>query len=302
MFEATTHPLEFYARPGPMTDLGDHIELMEGLPTEISALCEIVQGNLLHIYWAERYGVELSEARKGEVEIRSAGEMLAHIRAVDDRPLTTPRSLEKRLVGNCRDFSTLLCSLLRHLGIPARARCGFGAYFEPVKNEDHWVCEYWRADEERWVQADAQLDDFQRRALQINFDPHDVPHDQFLSAGRAWQLCRAGQADPNHFGILDMWGLWFIRGNLVRDLAALNKMELLPWDCWGFMDKDEDAFTPDDMALLDRVAALTLEGNEAFAEVRATYENEERLRVPAVIRSYTAAGVQAVDIRSMGVD
>jgi hypothetical protein len=296
MLEPTTHPLEYYAHPGLMTDPGEQVGLLEGLPPEIPALCQVVQGNLLHIFWAERYGVELSEVRKQEAEIRSVAGMLTRIRSVDDCPLTIPRPLEERLVGNCRDFTTMLCALLQHRGIPARARCGFGTYFERGKYVDHWVCEYWKAKEGRWVMVDAQLDEFQCQALQIAFDPHDVPHDQFLTGGKAWGLCRAGQADPEHFGIFDMWGLWFIRGNLVRDLAALNKMELLPWDCWGLIDKDEETLTPDDMALLDHVAALTQADNEVFAEVRAIYENEDRLRVPSVIRSYTASGIRTVDV------
>jgi hypothetical protein len=28
-------------------------------------------------------------------------------------------------------------------------------------------------------------------------------------------------------------GLWFMAGSVVRDLAALNKREMLPWDYWG---------------------------------------------------------------------
>ena len=74
----------------------------------------------------------------------------------------------------------------------------------------------------RWVQADAQMDALQRGALQLPFDPLDVPRDQFITGGHAWQLCCAGQADPEAFGIHDMHGLWFVRGNLVRDVAALK--------------------------------------------------------------------------------
>jgi hypothetical protein len=301
MSEPHTDPLEYYARPGPMTDLSAHAALLEDLPTEISALSEVVQGNLLHIFWAERYGIELSDERKQEVQLRSAAEMLARIGVVDDRPLTVPRPLEKRLVGNCRDFSTLLCALLRYRGAPARARCGFGAYFEPGKYIDHWVCEVWNADAGRWARVDAQLDALQRRALQIQFDPCDVPHDQFLAGGRAWQLCRAGQADPETFGIFDMWGLWFIRGDLVRDVASLNKMELLPWDGWGLIDRHDEDITPDDLALLDRVAALTAGHNDTFAEVRRIYQGNDLLRVPSVIRSYTETGVETIDLARMAV-
>ena len=35
----------------------------------------------------------------------------------------------------------------------------------------------------------------------IGFDPFDVPRDQFVVGGRAWQLCRAGEADPDTFGL-----------------------------------------------------------------------------------------------------
>jgi hypothetical protein len=273
-------PLRYYARSGPTTDPGGHADLFDGLPTEIPALCQAVQGLLLHIFWAERYGVELSEERKQEVDIRRVSHKLTRIRELDDRPLTVERSLERKLVGNCRDFSVLLCAMLRHQGVPARARCGFGAYFTPGKYEDHWVCEYWNEDEERWVMVDAQLDALQRQVLGIPFDPCDVPRDQFLVGGKAWHMCRAGEADPDHFGIFDLHGMWFVRGNLVRDLLALNKVEILPWDGWGLIAKRDEELTPDDMVLLDRIAELTMTDAPPFREARAIYEKDERVHLP----------------------
>ncbi len=70
-----------------------------------------------------------------------------------------------------------------------------------------------------------QLDAFQCAELKIAFDPLDVPRDQFIVGGQAWKLCRSGQADPDQFGIFDMHGLWFVRGDFLRDVAALNKTE-----------------------------------------------------------------------------
>ena len=280
MSEDTTNSLAYYARPGIMTDPKEYAGQLDGMPTEIPALCEVVQGLLLHIFWAERYGLELTEERKQEVNIRTVQGKLAQILALSDQPLTTARSLEQRLVGNCRDFSVLLCAILRHQGVPARARCGFGAYFSPGRFEDHWVCEYWHADEGRWVLVDAQLDAFQRQTLDIQFDPLDVPRDQFLVGGKAWQMCRAGQANPDHFGIFDMHGMWFIRGDLVRDFLALNKVEILPWDGWGELITDEPSLSAEETAWFDRLAALTLAGNEAFSEIRSLYENDVRLHMP----------------------
>jgi hypothetical protein len=77
--------------------------------------------------------------------------------------------------------------------------------------------------------------------------------------------------------------LWFIAGNVLRDLASLNRMEMLPWDVWGTMDMNDEALTGEKKALIDRVAALTLGGDDAFADVRAIYESDERLRVPPVV-------------------
>ena len=109
--------------------------------------------------------------------------------------------------------------------------------------------------------VDAQLDARQRELFRIAFDPLDVPREQFLVAGDAWQRCRAGKADPSAFGILDMHGLWFIAGNVIRDVAALNNHEMLPWDVWGAMARTDAEV---DIAFIDRLAALTVEPDAPF--------------------------------------
>lgn len=289
MSQVVPDVLAYYAQPGPFTTLPPTpaiTALLTGLPTTIPEIVNAVQGNLLHIFWAERYGVQLSDERRAEVQIRPAAERLERIYAADPAPLTTPRPVDQRSVGNCRDFSVLTVALLRHLGIPARARCGFGTYFLPGHYEDHWVVEYWHADEARWVMLDAQLDQFQQDALEIDFDPLDMPPGKFVTGGRAFQMCHHEGADPDKFGIFDMHGLWFIVGDMVRDIAALNKMELLPWDCWGMLTVEGEDHSDEALAYLDRIAALTLAGNESFADLRAFYDAEEHVRVPPVIVSY----------------
>ena len=54
--------------------------------------------------------------------------------------------------------------MLRHRRIPARLRCGFAAYFDRGRWEDHWICEYWRPAEGRWCRVDAQLDEISQAA------------------------------------------------------------------------------------------------------------------------------------------
>jgi len=276
----TNDPLQYYSTHSIMTDPGEYRHLFDVLPNDIPSLCGVVQGLILHAHWAERYGIQVSEERQEqETNLRKITRQLARIMEQDGSPLTVARPLEKRIIGTCRDFSLFLTAFLRHQGIPARARCGFGTYFMPGKSEDHWTCQYWNTDEARWVSVDAQIDQFQQNALNIGFDTHDMPGGKFLSAGQAWQLCRAGEADPQIFGIFDMHGMWFIAGNLVRDLLSLNKIELLPWDVWGMMAEfKQEKLSQEYMEEMDHVAALTLAGNEAFPEIRALYENEGRLR------------------------
>jgi hypothetical protein len=293
MSELFTH----YSRYGPITDPGNQQDVFKDLPRALSELCRVVQGLLLHVLWAERYGIAPSEERKLEVNIRYVERILRKMQEIQSGPLTVARELEKRALGNCRTFSVLLTSILQHQGIPARARCGFGKYFVPGWHEDHWVCEYWNDSEERWILVDAQLDEFQIQELKVTFDPTDVPRDQFFVAGKAWSCCRDGEADPEKFGIFDMHGLWFIRGNLVRDVAALNKVELLPWDIWGLMDRQDGELSAAEMDLLDQVAAMTYDQVD-FEGIRSVYKENRDLTVPSIIKSYSQSKMLLVDLTS----
>lgn len=293
MSSVHSDPIDFYAKHGPISAPGRFAHLLEELPVNIDKLCSAVQGVLIHVFWAERYGVNLPDTRSNEVNMRHVDRIIGCIQELEAGGLSAQRPPDKRFAGNCRTFSVLLSAILRQHGVPSRARCGFANYFEANRSVDHWVCEYWDEDKKRWIRVDAQLDEFQRRELGLIFDPLDVPRDQFLAAGRAWIDCREGRSDPDSFGVFDMKGLWFVRGNLVRDVAALNKTELLPWDGWGLIDCLDVDITDEGMVLLDRAAALTAE-NVDFEQVQLLYCNEEDFRVPEVIKSYTNDGTIAV--------
>ena len=283
--------LVYFATPAPLTDLAAHAARVRALPDGVAELCRVVQGLVVHPFLAHLYGLRPEAIRLDELETRPAAAMIDRIVTLDPRPLAEPRPPEGRFVGNCRHFTVLLCAFLRARGVPARARCGFGAYFAPSRFEDHWVCEVWDAERRGWVLVDAQLDAVQRHALGIRFDPLDVPRTEFVVAGDAWRRCRDGRVDPERFGILDLRGLWFVRGNLVRDLAARAKRELLPWDGWGLMAtrRESDAA---ELALLDRVAELTQAGDEQLPELLRLQEAEPGLRLPRVVVSFNLGGAE----------
>ncbi len=139
MPETIADVLSYYTQQGIITEPGEQAGLFEGLPRDIPSLCQVVQGVMLHVFWAEQYGVKLSDERRAEVQLRHVSRRLARIHELAPLPLAIPRPPEERSVGNCRDFSTLLCSILRSQGVPARTRCGFGTYFIPDHYEEHWV-------------------------------------------------------------------------------------------------------------------------------------------------------------------
>ena len=281
----------YFATPGPLTDLDRHRDRVRRLPNGVADLCRVVQGLVVHPFLAHLYDVPPSAVRLEELEIRTAADMVTHIMKLDPRPLLEARPPERRFVGNCRHFSVLLCAFLRAQGIPARARCGFAGYFEAPRFTDHWVCEVWDAARGDWRLVDAQIDTIQREAMRPAFDPLDVPRNQFLVAGAAWQRCRTGEADAQAFGIMDLRGLWFVRGNVVRDLAALTKRELLPWDGWGLMATQADS-SASELALLDQVAALTQDADGRHDELLRVQSSEPGLRVPPTVISFNLNGAK----------
>lgn len=265
--------LAFYTRPVTSR----HAALFDALPDDVASLARVVPGLMLHQHIGPAYGEPIAPQRLAEAQLRAVDDILASVLEHDGAALSLERPLSKRAIGVCRHFSLLLVAMLRHKSIPARARCGFGSYFETGKFIDHWVAEYWNG--ARWVMVDAQMDAVQRALFRIDFDPLDVPRDRFLVAGDAWAQCRAGKADPDAFGILDMHGWAFIAGNIVRDVAALNNVAMLPWDVWGAMPQLGE--TPE-FATFDAWAELSREPDAHFAQLRALYETDA-VKVPPVV-------------------
>jgi hypothetical protein len=104
--------------------------------------------------------------------------------------------------------------------------------------------------------------------------------------------CRAGAADPERFVVapdllFPMTRSWpYLVHNLIHDLAALNKHEMVLWDAWGLADRDD--LSADQLDLLDRVAEATASGQSSLADLRALYDLDE-FRVPPVVTSYSPA-------------
>lgn len=260
-------------------DAGARARLFDGLPDDVAGLAGMIQGLLIHEHMVDTYGVTLSDRQRGEPHVRGVEAMLESIIAHDPRPLSRARPPNERFAGCCRHFTTMLVAMLRHKGIEARARCGFATYFTKGLFVDHWVAEYFDAARRRWVLVDAEIDPRLRELFGIDFDTLDVPRDRFLVAGEAWRRCRDGEADPGTFGVLDMFGLWFVASNVIRDVTALADRPMLPWDVWGAMTLvDADI----DTGLIDRLAISSRAPDADPAALRAACD-DPRVRVPGTV-------------------
>ena len=276
--------LDYYAAPGRFTSVDDG-ELPTG---DIGEVVATVQGLLIYDVVAEAfYGVDLPPYQAEAIHERDSARLLAMVRTVDPRPLGDPRPPGRRVGARCHAFSRLTVTLLRSAGVPARARCGFGAYFRPGWLEDHWVAELWNPAVERWQMADAQLDETWRAMIGFTGDPLAITSSEFVTAGHAWQAWRRGDLDAGRCGLsaIDEHGAHWIAHNLRLDLASLNKVEMLPWDVWGAGWEPGDQPTEAVLQLFDRVAELTVDPDARFADLRAIYETDTSLRMDGTVFS-----------------
>ena len=258
----------FFAAPGPTSDLSPYTDRIDVLPDNPAALGEVVRGLLLHDFDAEMRRIEFSPERDG-MRTFGAGPTLDRVVQLDSASLVEARPENERLIGYCYHFALLHCALLRAKGTPARTRCGFAAYLIAGKWTDHWVVEFW--DGQQWRLTDPQ----------VGLD--ELSSEHFRTGVDAWQLCRAGDADPFDHGIGDLWGWDELRGSLVNDIGSLNKVEIGDWDwCMALQVEPLDQPSADIDDRLDAIADLAGRG-APLRELHTSFEQDTMIRPPAAI-------------------
>jgi Transglutaminase-like superfamily len=287
-----------YERSGLLTAIDDDVAaLLVDLPDDPVQICGFAQGLLvLPDIAAAR---DIPEERLDERSIRPASEILRVAATLDPRPFAERRGVGSRVVGTCRHFAVVSCALLRHRGIAARARCGFASYFVEGSHVDHWVVELRPTGSDRWVRVDPEILGFG-----LVPDPADLAPGAFFTGGEAWALVREGGADPSTFGVHgvpEAWGVAEIRGNAVRDLAALNKVEVLPWDEWGRMEASYAGTSGRDYDdLMDAISAVT--ASDDIGAIADLYSTED-LPVPsALLATWNPAGSSSEPSTATGPD
>jgi hypothetical protein len=264
-----------YAAAGPLTTISAaHAAALDGLPTTGFEICNLVRHLVIQPHDAKKLGV--AEDRFAENQFRSTDSIVGALLALNPAPLTVAREPAQRVIGTCRHFAVLAGALLRYRGIPAKVRCGFGTYFQAGKGLDHWVTEY--RENDRWVRIDPET-----LGSSVVPNPGDLAEGEFLTGGEAWIAFREGRIDAMQFGVpgTENFGPGEIRGNAIRDLACLNKVEMLPWDEWGRMTDSYQGKTGADYDELMDTLATVCAGNDEDAAAKL-YASQD-LTVPAAL-------------------
>ncbi|GIM90489.1 transglutaminase domain-containing protein [Paractinoplanes toevensis] len=256
-----------YTRQTRFSDPRRHAALFDPLPADPDGIGAVVRNLAVH-YRAS--GIDFPPDRLTEIDSRWVDRMLDADRSRHSTPLAEPRPPSERIVGCCRDFTLLTVAALRHKGIPARSRVGFGDYFDPTFHIDHVITEYW--DGARWIATDSQMDLPDVRLSEGGLRP----------AAQVWAAYRRGEIDVDTFGVgpdlpAELRGAAFVRNYVIYELAHRRGDELLLWDVWG----DVSLTLGDNLGLIDEIADLlqSADAGDRSAERKLAdlYASEPRL-------------------------
>lgn len=281
----------YYTQQSSFTDPGEYATVWDQVEPTPPAMKAAIQPLLFHYRAHGDYAENgIAPERITEADLRYSGDMLARINEMEPIVPGQQRNPSHRMVGCCRDWALLFVSLARHHGFAARSRVGFANYFADGWWIDHTIAEVWDEREQRWRLVDSELPDGFKPASGEAFEPIDIPRDRFLPGLDAWRLVRSGEllADPfvvaPEIEIPELRGIPYLWHNVVQDLAALNRHEMVLWDVWGI---DLEPVNDQGAMLLDMVAA-----SKTLAEWQQHFAREE-FSVPAQVLSFSPANPES---------
>ncbi len=245
--------IAYFVAQSSFTDPGEYAELFSVLPKDAEAIRTVIQG--LFLDQKERYKYPIVNERLLDSHSHCIQGVIKSVLSWNKAPLNEAREIPDRFLASPHDYANLFCSMARSQGIAARKRVGFDA------KGSYELAEYW--DGQAWKQIDVA----------------GLMTGEFVPAAKAWQECRKG-ADAAAFG-----GLEAVRCALMLDLAAMNKIELLAWDRYGWMLRPFEDFSDKAWNTLDKAAELLL-GDDIEA-LQALYNSEEGIEVPRIVKCDT---------------
>jgi hypothetical protein len=252
--------LSFYRQYDPYSDPTSYDSLYEGLRDDLTSLCALIKKQLIHPSQLKRYGDRVPKTAKGEDgRFPSVRRMLPELLQRNPAGLVMEREPHESLFVSCRNHALLLASILQYRRIPARVRVGFAEYIsdKPSKWIDHWICEVWDEDQQRWLFVDPDI----KRV--------DIPRPEFELAGNAWLKIRCEEQNDKIYGGNGLWGIVYVRQNLCHDFNACLGRVTTYWTGSPLLHVKFANLSQEQRRLLDQMARYLQNPNEHLAEMQA---------------------------------
>jgi|688.fasta_scaffold220920_2 hypothetical protein len=266
-------------------------KLRDELPDDIREIGLLVRANIIHrvtlangntgVNSDNQYGdmTKVPWWRQPEDDVLpTASAMLAELYHRDQRGFVRDRSEDKRLILTCRFVAILMASILKSKGLPARVRSGFESYAPPRPGVscDHWITQYWKANESRWITIDADC-----CRCGMDFDPFDIPKNKFDWSAETWLNSRRGKSNPKRFwnaGGYD--GLMPISWELFYDFHCIMNNEIIYLHSPDQLHPGKfDKLSEIELQEIDAIAELMLDPDNNFEALQSIYDTNRKFRL-----------------------
>lgn len=287
MEKITDKEKEFYQRTSMYTNYGTYKVYFQSLPDDLKELTKLVNAQYIHRVTLRTSCLEHTKISKkypwykyrlhDDVLLTSPA-MTAELFRLDGRGFVKGREIKNQIIITCRYASVLLASILKAKGYTARVRSGFATYFHEAPYPDHWIVQYYKEEEARWVNIDADEVDSD---LVETYDNTDISNDIFIFAADAWLDVRSGKRKLEDFKhgsrVVD---LAMLARSVFFDFHALMNDEISYLFFPTYMDEDREfyQFTPDDLKGIDDLALLLKDPDKNFDEIRYLFREDKKLR------------------------
>lgn len=257
-----SHHLEFSTFTNPY----QYSKCFENIPNGLDAICDLINMQLVHIGDEEMVNKIFSTKNiDADKNLITVSEMLKVLCIRNPKGLTQERLPKERLAASCRSFALLLTSILKHKHIPSRVRAGFVPFQDNFF--DHWTCEYWNANKNKWVIVDADK----------RF--YDFPKKLFQTASEAWLQTRHQLISSDRYLCNHQWyGMNYIKENLICDYLCIIGKEIWYDPNTPLSNKSFSLLKHREMALLDELATLLSQLDKNYDTLIKLYQDNDALQ------------------------
>lgn len=293
--------IEFYKKTSCFTELGLYKNFAQDLPNDIRELCLLQRHQIIHpvailktignarsqtdeaapkpilTFHGDMTRIPCDQLLFENERFPTALSILAELLRRENE-YSCKRKIQNKLHLTCREQAILLTAILKAKGIPARVRSGFAPY---ISNDgifhDHWICERFCAEENRWILTDADC-----CVENLDFDFADIPCDKFLFGAQAYLKIRRKELrdeDLEYASVPPTHGMRAALQSLFYDLHSLMNDEIFFWHSPRYIVEKNFVLSQAEFEELDCIANAMFEPSKNFEHIRDIWERTPKFRI-----------------------